>query len=64
MATIPFNTSIIIRCFTTEHMNKLVAQDPELRTRLNTYEAQLQAEIMRMNGGHGSDLAGNPVTTP
>lgn len=61
MATKPFDTASIIRCFTTEHMAALVASDPQLRERLNTYEQQLQAEIRRTNGPSDSNDTESPT---
>lgn len=49
MAKPPFDTSKIIRCGTTEYMNKLKAADPSLAGRLNDYESKLQDSIKASN---------------
>ena len=45
----PFNTSTIIRCGTTEYMNKLKAEDPTLEGRLDAFELQAQQYIKTNN---------------
>lgn len=37
-----FDESIIIRCFTTEHMENLKRKDPGLADRLAVFEEQIQ----------------------
>lgn len=49
MANKPFDTSNIIRCGTTQYMNKLKAADPSLSGRLNDYESKLQESIKASN---------------
>lgn len=42
---IPFDTSKIIRCGTTEYMNLLKQADPSLQGRLDALEMKIQAYI-------------------
>ena len=41
----PFNRADIVRCGTTEYMNKLKAEDPTLQGRLDEFEAKSQEWI-------------------
>lgn len=43
-----FDESIIIRCFTTEHMENLKRKDPELANRLATFEEEIQGQTEDM----------------
>lgn len=59
MATIPFDTANIIRCYTTEHMNELVAQEPALRLRINIQEQLIQKYIADDNKNDGEIVVVN-----
>lgn len=49
-----FDESIIIRCFTTEHMENLKKKDPGLQARLDIFEEQIQGQVENM--GTDNDL--------
>lgn len=46
-----FDESIIIRCFTTEHMERLKRQDPGLEARLAAFEEEIQGQVEGMSEG-------------
>lgn len=43
-----FDESIIIRCFTTEHMENLKKKDPGLADRLAIFEEEIQGQVEGM----------------
>lgn len=43
-----FDESIIIRCFTTEHMENLKIKDPGLAVRLALFEEEIQGGVENM----------------
>lgn len=59
MATIPFNPENIIRCYTTEHMDELVAKEPALRLRINIQEQKIQEQVVKDNGQGGEIVVVN-----
>lgn len=48
-----FDESIIIRCFTTEHMENLKKKDPGLAQRLVIFEEQISGEIESSGSAEG-----------
>lgn len=46
-----FDESIIIRCFTTEHMEKLKRERPGLTERLALFEEQISGQVENMGEG-------------
>lgn len=61
----PFNPATVIRCATTEYMNRLKQADPSLQGRLDAYELRIQEFIRRNNNPTpNTDIPGISPTRP